>query len=352
MASPLIWPEQCRPAQCRLLAPWSCENALAEVDASRIRLGGRGWSFFRVARRRSGNSSRRRPKAKSLGVRASPGGDPARPEREPHSCSRLSRQVALSKKWMGIFAGEWPRGAPSPGRPGLSNLPCEAKRCVAALRAGDYAAADIIGFVTESSGSSDPVTLDLTGARLAGRSPRHGLPAIGLTRRRDDRADAGDAHQTLATGVLAGHSLNLRRQSLDALIEVAPVRDQVLDDAHHTRCAGAYCVSATGCLSSSAKLATLLPSTKPARTAPPSAASCPWASSITKCAKAAAERRTYPTVAASIYIDELSIRLLLLCSKHYETELCSPRDGFSPAVRIELGENGGDVKLGGVEGDS
>jgi len=93
---------------------------------------------------------------------------PARPEREPHSCSRLSRQVALSKKWMGIFAGEWPRGAPSPGRPGLSNLPCEAKRCVAALRAGDYAAADIIGFVTESSGSSDPVTLDLTGARLAG----------------------------------------------------------------------------------------------------------------------------------------------------------------------------------------
>ena len=47
-------------------------------------------------------------------------------------------------------------------------MPCEAKRCVAALRAGDYAAADIIGFVTESSGSSDPVTLDLTGARLAG----------------------------------------------------------------------------------------------------------------------------------------------------------------------------------------
>ena len=71
--------------------------------------------------------------------------------------------MALSKKWMGIFAGEWPRGAPSPRRPGLANLPC-----VAALRAGDYAAADIIGFVTESSGSSDPVTLDLTGARLAG----------------------------------------------------------------------------------------------------------------------------------------------------------------------------------------
>jgi selenide,water dikinase len=44
----------------------------------------------------------------------------------------------------------------------------EAERCVAALRAADYAAADIIGFVTESSGASDPVTLDLTGARLAG----------------------------------------------------------------------------------------------------------------------------------------------------------------------------------------
>ena len=42
----------------------------------------------------------------------------------------------------------------------------EAERCVAALRAADYAAADIIGFVTEASGASDPVTLDLTGARL------------------------------------------------------------------------------------------------------------------------------------------------------------------------------------------
>jgi hypothetical protein len=39
-------------------------------------------------------------------------------------------------------------------------------------------------------------------------------------------------------------------------------------------------------------------------------------------------------------------------SEHYKTELSSPRDGFSPAVRIELCENGGDVKLGGVEGDS
>jgi selenide, water dikinase len=44
----------------------------------------------------------------------------------------------------------------------------ETERCVAALRAADYAAADIIGFVTESSGASEPVTLDLTGAQLAG----------------------------------------------------------------------------------------------------------------------------------------------------------------------------------------
>src|ERR1700676_3817074 len=36
-------------------------------------------------------------------------------------------------------------------------------------------------------------------------------------------------------------------------------------------------------------------------------------------------------------------------SKHHETKLRSPRDRFSPAVRIELGENGGDVKLGGVK---
>jgi selenide, water dikinase len=43
----------------------------------------------------------------------------------------------------------------------------EAERCVAALRAAGYAAADIIGFVTERAGALEPVTLDLTGARLA-----------------------------------------------------------------------------------------------------------------------------------------------------------------------------------------
>jgi selenide, water dikinase len=44
----------------------------------------------------------------------------------------------------------------------------EAERCVAALRAADYAAAEVIGFVTERSAALAPVTLDLSGARLAG----------------------------------------------------------------------------------------------------------------------------------------------------------------------------------------
>jgi hypothetical protein len=35
------------------------------------------------------------------------------------------------------------------------------------LRAAGYAAADIIGFVAKHSGALEPVTLDLTGARLA-----------------------------------------------------------------------------------------------------------------------------------------------------------------------------------------
>ena len=43
----------------------------------------------------------------------------------------------------------------------------EAERCVTALRAADYAAAEIIGFVTERSTALAPVTLDLSGARLA-----------------------------------------------------------------------------------------------------------------------------------------------------------------------------------------
>jgi selenide,water dikinase len=43
----------------------------------------------------------------------------------------------------------------------------EAERCVTALRAADYAAAEVIGFVTERSAALAPVTLDLSGARLA-----------------------------------------------------------------------------------------------------------------------------------------------------------------------------------------
>ena len=60
----------------------------------------------------------------------------------------------------------------------------EAERCVAALRAAGYAGAAIIGFVTERSAALEPVTLDLTGAALAGalagsypEFKRHGFPA-------------------------------------------------------------------------------------------------------------------------------------------------------------------------------
>jgi selenide, water dikinase len=50
----------------------------------------------------------------------------------------------------------------------LAALPlAEAERCVAALRGAGYAAADVIGFVTERGGALEPVTLDLTGAQLA-----------------------------------------------------------------------------------------------------------------------------------------------------------------------------------------
>jgi selenide,water dikinase len=43
----------------------------------------------------------------------------------------------------------------------------EAQACVAALRAAGYGAADVIGLVTERSAALEPVTLDLSGARLA-----------------------------------------------------------------------------------------------------------------------------------------------------------------------------------------
>jgi selenide,water dikinase len=43
----------------------------------------------------------------------------------------------------------------------------EAASCVAALRAANYVSAAVVGFVTERSATLDPVTLDLTGERLA-----------------------------------------------------------------------------------------------------------------------------------------------------------------------------------------
>jgi selenide,water dikinase len=43
----------------------------------------------------------------------------------------------------------------------------QAERCVAALRAAGYAGADLIGFVAARSAELEPVTLDVTGERLA-----------------------------------------------------------------------------------------------------------------------------------------------------------------------------------------
>jgi selenide,water dikinase len=51
----------------------------------------------------------------------------------------------------------------------LAAIPlAEAAHCVAALRAEGYPDAEIIGFVSERSGALEPVTIDLTGERLAG----------------------------------------------------------------------------------------------------------------------------------------------------------------------------------------
>ena len=43
----------------------------------------------------------------------------------------------------------------------------EAERCVAALRTAGYAGADLVGFVSARSATLEPITLDLTGERLA-----------------------------------------------------------------------------------------------------------------------------------------------------------------------------------------
>jgi selenide,water dikinase len=50
----------------------------------------------------------------------------------------------------------------------LAAIPLEeAERCVAALRAEGYSGADVIGFASERSGALEPVTIDLTGEKLA-----------------------------------------------------------------------------------------------------------------------------------------------------------------------------------------
>src|SRR5215510_4629025 len=54
-------------------------------------------------------------------------------------------------------------------------------------------------------------------------------------RARDDRANARDRHQPLAAFVLTSQPLDLAGEAFDALIKVAPVCRQLLDDANHAR---------------------------------------------------------------------------------------------------------------------
>jgi len=63
----------------------------------------------------------------------------------------------------------------------------EAERCVAALRAAGYAAAAVIGFVSERSAALEPVTLDLTGERLAEALAGAHAAASALVRRVPER---------------------------------------------------------------------------------------------------------------------------------------------------------------------
>jgi selenide,water dikinase len=51
-----------------------------------------------------------------------------------------------------------------------------AERCVAELRAAGYAGADVIGLVSERSGTLDPVTLDMTGEQIADALARAARP--------------------------------------------------------------------------------------------------------------------------------------------------------------------------------
>src|SRR5215475_2711154 len=57
----------------------------------------------------------------------------------------------------------------------------------------------------------------------------------GHHRARDDRANARDRHQPLTAFVLTSEALDLAGEAFDALIEVAPVGHQVLDEAQHAR---------------------------------------------------------------------------------------------------------------------
>ena len=50
-----------------------------------------------------------------------------------------------------------------------------------------------------------------------------------------DRANARDRHQSLAGLILTGQRFDLARETLDTLIEPAPVFRQTLDDAQHAR---------------------------------------------------------------------------------------------------------------------
>jgi hypothetical protein len=59
---------------------------------------------------------------------------------------------------------------------------------------------------------------------IAGADRRHDCT-------RDQRADAGYRHQSLATFVLTGQRHDLAGEMLDAIIQPAPVSGKVLDDA-------------------------------------------------------------------------------------------------------------------------
>src|SRR5258708_1887416 len=70
-----------------------------------------------------------------------------------------------------------------------------------------------------------------------------------------------------------------------------------------------------------------------------------------KVAWAELQSKSLPTISMTKYATIPARAASSTRSQHYETKLCRPRDRLGPAVGIELGENGGDVELHGVEGD-